>query len=60
MAVVLTWFSVACFDVRVSVMFLYLLIIRLFRFWLLGGYLLGNSSALGWPFVLIVFCVFAF
>ena len=32
----------------------------LFRFWLLSGHLLGNSCTLGWPFVLIVFCLFVF
>ena len=41
-------------------MFLYLFIILLVRFWLLSGHLLGNSCALGWPFVLIVFCLFVF
>ena len=33
---------------------------RLVRFWLLSGHLLGNSCPLGWPFVLIVFCLFVF
>ena len=28
--------------------------------WLLSGHLLGNSCALGWPFVLIAFCLFVF
>ena len=28
--------------------------------WLLSGHLLGNSCALGWPIVLIVFCLFVF
>ena len=28
------------------------------RFLLLSGHLLGNSCPLGWPFVLIVFCLF--
>ena len=41
-------------------MFLCLFIILLVRFWLLTGHLLGNSCALGWPFVLIVFCLFVF
>ena len=41
-------------------MFLCLFIILLDRFWLLSGHLLGNSCALGWPFVLIVFCLFVF
>ena len=31
-----------------------------FGFGLLSGHLLGNSCALGWPFVLIVFCPFVF
>ena len=30
----------------------------LVRFWLLSGHLFGNSRALGWSFVLIVFCLF--
>ena len=30
------------------------------QFWLLNVHLLGNSCALGWPFVLIVFCLFVF
>ena len=41
-------------------MFLCLFIILLARFWLMCGHLLGNSCALGWPFVLIVFCLFLF
>ena len=28
--------------------------------WLLSGHLLGNSCAVSWPFVLIVFCIFVF
>ena len=52
--------SVACFRVRVSVMFhLMFVIILLVRFGLLSGHLLGNSCPLGWSFVLIVFCLFA-
>ena len=35
-------------------------IILLVRFWLLSDHLLGNSCTLGWPFVLIVFCLFVF
>ena len=27
-------------------------------FWLLSDHLCGNSCPLGWPFVLIVFCLF--
>ena len=30
------------------------------RFCLQSGHLLENSCALGWPFVLIVFCLFVF
>ena len=46
-------------GVRVSVMFnLCLFIILLVRFGLLSDHLLGNSCPLGWPFVLIVFCLF--
>ena len=37
-----------------------LFIKRLVRFWLLSGHLLGNSCPLGWPYVLIVFCLFVF
>ena len=33
-------------------------IILLVRFWLLSSLLLGNSFPLGWPFVLIVLCLF--
>ena len=54
--------SVACFGVRVSVMF-HLIIVRsiilLVRFVLLSCHLLGNSCRLGWPFVYIVFGLFA-
>ena len=51
--------SVACFGVRVSVMFhLMFVLILLVRFGLLSGYLLGKSCPLGWPYVLIVFCLF--
>ena len=51
--------SVACFGVRVSVMFHRMfVIILLVRFGLLSDHLLGNSFPLGWPFVLIVFCLF--
>ena len=41
-------------------MFLCLFIILLVWFWLLTGHLLGNRCAVGWPFVLIVFCLFVF
>ena len=41
-------------------MFLRLFIILLARSWLLCVHLLGNSCTLGWPFVLIVFCLFLF
>ena len=51
--------SVACFGVRVSVMFtLCLFIILLVQFGLLSGHLFGNSCPLGWSFVLIGFCLF--
>ena len=33
-------------------------IILLVQFGLLSGHLLGNSCPLGWPFVLIVLCIF--
>ena len=60
-AVFLTWLSVACFGVRVMVMF-HLMFVHYIevRFWLLSDHLLGNSYALGWPFVLIVFCLLVF
>ena len=35
-----------------------LFIILLVRFGLLSGHLLRNSCPLGWPYVLIVFCLF--
>ena len=35
-------------------------IILLVRFLMLSGHLLGNNSVVGWPFVLIVFCLFVF
>ena len=51
--------SVACFRVIVSVMF-HLMFVHytLCSVWSLTGYLLGNSCPLGWPYVLIVFCLF--
>ena len=54
------WFSVVCFwcqsfgDVFTLCMFIVLLV----RFELLSGHLCGNSCPLGWPFLLIVFCLF--
>ena len=52
---------IACFGDRASVMFaLCLFIILLVKFGLLGGHLLGNRCLLGWPHVLIVFCLFVF
>ena len=51
--------SVACFSVRVSVMFqLMFIYYTLVRFGLLSGHLLGNSCPLGWSYVLIDFCLF--
>ena len=51
--------SVACFGVRVSVMFHLMFILYTFSSdGLLSGHLLGNSCPLGWPFVLIVYCLF--
>ena len=51
--------SVACFGVRVSVMFHLMFVHYTFSsFRLLSGHLLGNSCPLDWPFVLIVFCLF--
>ena len=59
--------SVACFGVRISVMFhlikykvefLMFVHYTLVRFGLLSGHLLGNSCPLGWSFVLIVFSPF--
>ena len=44
------------FGVRLSAMFhLTYVHIILVRFGLLSGHLLGNSSSLGWPYVLFVF-----
>ena len=53
--------SVACFGVRVSVMFQVMFVhyIYIVRFGLLSGHPLGNRCPLGWPSVLIiVFCLF--
>ena len=51
--------NVACFGVRVAVTFQLMLVnILLVRFGLPSGNLLGNSCPLGWPCVLIVFCLF--
>ena len=50
--------SVACFGVRVSVMFhLMFFIILLVRFWLLSGDLLGNSCTLGWQLFSLSFVI---
>ena len=47
-AVVLLWFSVACFGVRVSVTFrLACVHIISVRFGLLSGHILGNSCSIG-------------
>ena len=56
------WFSVACFDIRVSVMYFTfcLFMILLVRFWLLSDQLFLNSCPLSRPFFLIVFCLFVF
>ena len=37
-----------------------LFIALLVPFWLLSGHILENSCPLGWPFVLIVFCLSVF
>ena len=51
--------TVAYFGVGVSVMFHFMFVhYTLVRFGLLSGNLLGNSCPLGWPYVLIVFCLF--
>ena len=51
--------SAACFGVRVSVMFLLMFVYYTFSSgWMVSGHFLGNSYPLGWPFVLIVFCLF--
>ena len=49
-AVVLMWFSVACFGVRVSVMF-HLMFVHytLSSVRIAEWHLLGNSCPLGWP-----------
>ena len=46
-AVVMLWFSVACFCVRVSVTFHLTCVHILVPFGLLSGHLLGNSCSLG-------------
>ena len=51
------WFSVACFGVRVSVMFHLIFVHYTFSsFFVADGHLLGNSCSLanGWPFVPIL------
>ena len=55
-AVVLLWFSVAYFGVRVSMAF-HLTCVHIILVWfgLLSGNLLGNSCSLGLPYVPIVF-----
>ena len=53
----------AAFNLSITALFCFtlcLFIILLVRFGLLSGYLLGNSCPLGWPCVLIVFCLFVF
>ena len=49
---------VACFGVRVTVIFYRMFIILLDRFRLLNSHLLENSCPLGWPYVFGVFCLF--
>ena len=50
---------VACFGVRVSVMFHLRFVHYSFSLvWVAKWPPLGNSCPLGWPFVLIVFCLF--
>ena len=57
-------FWVNSFGVRVSVMFplphLMFVHYTLVRFGLLSGHLKENSSLLGWPYVLTVFCLLVF
>ena len=53
--------SVACFRVRVSVMFHLMFVYNIYffvRYWLLSAQLYGNCCPLGWPYVLIVFILF--
>ena len=47
------WFSVACFVVRVSVMFH-----LMFVHYTISSVWVADSCPLGWPFVLIVVCLF--
>ena len=49
------WFFVACFWCQ---KFRWCFIILLVWFGLLSDHLLGNSCPIGWPFVLIAFCLF--
>ena len=57
-AVVLLWFSVACFWYQsfgdVSCVFILFLV----WFGLLSGHHLRNSCSLGWPYILFVFLLF--
>ena len=58
-AVVLVWSLLRVLVSKFRWCFaLCLFIILLVRFGLLGGHLLGDSCQLGWPCVLIVFCLF--
>ena len=53
--------SVACFGVRVSVMFQLMFVHYTFNsVWVVELPPLGNSCPLGWPSVLIVFCLYVF
>ena len=58
-AVVLMWSMLPVMMSEFRYCFtLCLFIILLVRFGLLSGHLLVNSCLLGWPYVLIVFCLF--
>ena len=50
--------SVACFDARVLVMFHLMFVYYTFSSVWVADHLFGNSCPLGWPFVLIGFCLF--
>ena len=53
------WLSVACYGVRVSVMFHLMFVHYTFSsVWVAEWHPLENSYPIGWPYVLIVFCLF--
>ena len=51
------WYSVACFGVKVHLMFVHYAFSSV---WVAEWSPFGKSFPFGWPFVLIVFCLFVF